>query len=322
MQGNRMGCPVWGDEFEAFGRIDPDSGVIEVDHSPRAGGGFTIMADAQQRVSSIESRQKAQLTTLLVSHRLYGTNKPLVDARAIDDSLETSPLTVHDRAQRLLRLLARNTPEIGGRTTVGPRMYDAFAWSESVEWTEVIFLLEYLKQQGWLLGPNGYGESTSMRVTVGGYQQVEQEMTEMVSSQGFVAMWFDASMAAVYEYGIRPALADLGYTAVRIDRTEHINKIDDEIIREIRRSRLVVADFTHGKSGARGGVYFEAGFAHGLGIPVFYTCRRDMVESLHFDTRQYAHILWDDPSELRQGLANRIGAVIGEARTVTLPIYT
>ena len=313
MQNDEMACPIWGDGFPAVGRKDPEGVTLEVHNSPRAGGGFTIAADAQEQVSSLESREKARLTTHLVSQRLYGTNRPPIDVRTIEEALQTSPLRVHQRAQRLLRLLARNTPEIGGRTTVGPRHYDAFAWSESVEWTEVIFLLEYLKQEGWLVGPNAYGESTPMRVTASGYGQVEQELTEIVSSQGFVAMWFDDSMTAAYEDGIKPALADVGYKAVRIDRTEHINKIDDEIIREIRRSRLVVADFTHGENGARGGVYFEAGFAHGLGIPVFYTCRKDMVDGLHFDTRQYAHILWDDPLELRLKLANRIGATIGES---------
>jgi hypothetical protein len=33
-----------------------------------------------------------------------------------------------------------------------------------------------------------------------------------------------------------PAIRDSGYEPMRIDRKEHINKIDDEIIAEIRRS--------------------------------------------------------------------------------------
>ena len=41
---------------------------------------------------------------------------------------------------------------------------------------------------------------------------------------------------------------------------------DDEIIAEIRRSRFLVADFTHGED-REGVVYFEAGFALGLAIP-------------------------------------------------------
>ena len=55
---------------------------------------------------------------------------------------------------------------------------------------------------------------------------------------------------------------------MRIDQKEHLNRIDDEIIAEIRRTRFLVADCTQGETGPRGGVYYEAGFAHGLKIPV------------------------------------------------------
>ena len=70
--------------------------------------------------------------------------------------------------------------------------------------------------------------------------------------------------------GLRRGIEDAGYQALRIDKKEDVVKIDDEIISEIRRSRFLVADFTQGNDGARGGVYFEAGFALGLGIPVIF----------------------------------------------------
>ena len=70
----------------------------------------------------------------------------------------------------------------------------------------------------------------------------------------------------------------------------------DEIIAEIRRSRFLVADFTHGEDGARGGVYYEAGFANGLGIKVIHTCREDAVRTLHFDTSHINHIVWRSPA--------------------------
>ena len=59
-------------------------------------------------------------------------------------------------------------------------------------------------------------------------------------------------------------------------------------------------------------MYYEAGFAHGLDLPVIFTCRDDAVETLHFDTNHYSHIVWSDPMDLREKLKNRILAVIGE----------
>lgn len=110
----------------------------------------------------------------------------------------------------------------------------------------------------------------------------------------------------MWENGLKIALEQTNYIPIRIDRTEHNDKIDDRIIAEIRKSGLLVADFT----GQRGGVYFEAGFVLGLGIPVIWTCRDTDVEKLHFDTRQYNHIVWTDSSELKEKLINRIEATL------------
>ena len=158
-------------------------------------------------------------------------------------------------------------------------------------------------------------------LTPTGVQRLEELETKAVNSeQAFVAMWFNESVNEACEKGIEPAIRDSGYKPLRIDKQEHIGKIDDQIIAEIRRSRFVVCDFTcelieyDGKQKAfpRGGVYYEAGFAQGLGIPVIWMCHADHIEHVHFDTRQFNHITWNTPEELREKLRNRIGAVIGD----------
>lgn len=93
---------------------------------------------------------------------------------------------------------------------------------------------------------------------------------------------------------------------LHMDLKEHNEKICDTIIAKIRKSRFMVADFT----GLRGGVYFEAGYALGLGLPVIWTCKNDHKDELHFDTRQYNHILWIDESDLYEKLRRRIEATI------------
>jgi hypothetical protein len=53
-----------------------------------------------------------------------------------------------------------------------------------------------------------------------------------------------------------------------------------------------------------------AGFAMGLGIPVIWTVREDQIGQVHFDTRQYNHIVYDSAEDLRKKLHNRIAATI------------
>jgi hypothetical protein len=71
-------------------------------------------------------------------------------------------------------------------------------------------------------------------------------------------------MNGVYDEAIQPAIREARYKPVRIDREQHANRIDDEIVGRIRGSRFMVADFT----GQRHGVYFEAGLMLGLGRTV------------------------------------------------------
>ena len=122
-------------------------------------------------------------------------------------------------------------------------------------------------------------------------------------------MWFSEEVRDLWVQGIEPAIAAAGYQPMRIDRHEHNNRIDDEIMAMIRRSKFIVADFTK----ERGGVYFEAGYALGLGLQVIWTCRKDALKEIHFDNRQYNFLTWTNDSlgDFAKRLQNRIEATIG-----------
>ena len=62
----------------------------------------------------------------------------------------------------------------------------------------------------------------------------------------------------------------------------------------------MIADITHENRG----VYFEAGYAEGIGRPVIYTCRTDTFKPEtghpHFDVNHHLHVTWDDPPSADQ----------------------
>ncbi len=117
-------------------------------------------------------------------------------------------------------------------------------------------------------------QSITFSMTPEGWVKLQElETSRIESKQAFVAMWFNDEMTSIWNDGLSKGIEDAGYLALRIDNKEHNDKICDEIIAEIRRSRFVVADFTKN----RGGVYFEAGFALGLGIPVIWTVQQVLV---------------------------------------------
>jgi len=238
---------------------------------------------------------------------------PLVDTTLVEIVRTARSMPVNRRADRLLQLVTTQTRFLGEPVRIFMHsMWEHLAWSESTNADEVRFLVDLLESRGWASINRQMG-AYDAKVLAEGYDRVDEvTRRESMSSQAFIAMWFDSSLDAARDDGLVAAIRDAGYKPMRIDMKAHNNKIDDEIIAEIRRSRFVVADFTHGQSGARGGVYYEAGFAHGLGLPVIFTIRKDLIDQAHFDTRQYSHILWEDPEDLRKQLADRIAATLGD----------
>lgn len=179
--------------------------------------------------------------------------------------------------------------------------------------TQLSTLLTQMMQEGLIGIPRAHGPlQRTVTLLAKGWARVdEMQRRRPASRRAFVAMWFDASIASAYKDGIRAALVDCGYEPpFRVDDPEHDQafdspdyqrKIDDRIMAEIRGARFVVADVTE----QRPAVYFEAGFAEGLGIPVIYTCREG--SDLCFDTRQSQHLLWTEPADLRESLVARLG---------------
>ena len=311
-------CPIW--QTPANHRYF-DNWMLLVD-SPRAGGEYFIHSHVARCLPEEfrDDRVKALLTSWIIEQRLLGAECPSITETEIREASKRQPLSVFERADRLLRYFQRITRYPGNLFEYSNHIEEdseylmqIMTWSESIRGEETDFFVDYLCNQGWIERTNPMFVPPTYRLTVGGYAHLaELERTIVDSSQAFVAMWFDDSMVPAWEDGIKPAIENTGYTPIRIDQKEHVDRIDDQIIAEIRRSRFVVADFTHGDQGVRGGVYYEAGFSHGLDIPVIFTCRKNTLEDLHFDTRQYNHISWENPEELREKLEARIGAVIGQ----------
>ena len=265
-------------------------------------------------------KERARLTTQLLNANLRGNPEPEVTYDMIQLAKDARPLPANERAERLLRHIVERNPDIAVPAELirdlnyreapnFPLTYSAMAWSETTTLREVDFLLEYLRELNFV-NLEDFGHAKDITVTVQGHAHVADQSTSTNSSQAFVAMWFDNSMDTVYNHALAPAIQAAGYEPYRIDRDNFLNKIDDEVIAQIRQSRFLIADFTHDPEGSvRGSVYYEAGFARGLGIPVIFTAHEDA--DLHFDTRQFPHILWkpNDFNTLRQGLTNRILAI-------------
>jgi nucleoside 2-deoxyribosyltransferase len=215
---------------------------------------------------------------------------------------------LHASVSTKLRRVLERARELTTRAGQGVQIYQGLDYPlfHAVE-EEVPFLIDTLLEQK-LLARKASGE---LVITAAGWAELEPTGSGGVPGTCFVAMSFKPELDSVYDQAIQPAIVACGFDVIQLSRVEHSENINDKIIAELRRAQFVVADFTFHP----GGVYFEAGYALGLGRLVIWTCRKSHFKKAHFDTRPYNHIVWEHESELREKLMNRIRALVPNAKT-------
>ena len=226
-----------------------------------------------------------------------------VSSTLVEKLVEVTRLpTAHECIDNLVTHLA-TTLRPGETVTLYPDLLRAVVGAVTA--IEVQWVINEAKRAGLLNGkpdddsrlfPTVIAEPTSL--TVGGWQHHADLMRQGAGSRhAFMAMDFnEADIRDFFAQHLQPAVAQTGF---ELRTTDHPGKtadlIDNRMRVELRTSRFVVCDLTHGNRGA----YWEAGFAEGIGRPVFYICRHDVRSSKdkavkpHFDTAHQPIVSWD-----------------------------
>jgi hypothetical protein len=254
---------------------------------------------------------RVRLSGWIRRHNLTGGN-PLIRPELSRQIKSMRLPGYRERANCALKMIAERFPSLETPTTIGVLANDLSLQgiSYSGDADEMMRLLRLLMAEENL---RGSGTGSSIRVlgatlTINGMLAAEALGASMSDSpQGFVAMWFDASLNDAWMNGFKKGIEGAGFVAMRIDSKEYVGGISDEVMAEIRKSRFVVVDYT----GQRKNVYFEAGFALGLGLMVIPTCRADEASNLEFDIRHMNTLDWHTPEDLASRLNTRIRALIG-----------
>ena len=312
MNTNADNCLIW---TAHSADIRKESGGLVVEHSDRVATSYSITPRTKQTLEAKinNDRDRAKLTTILLNLNHQGIDVPEVTPELISRAIAAPSLSVAERANRMLVLIGTDCDTIDDVyfTSIEHLLEREMAWTESTTNGELRYIWDYLMEMGWIKparDPNVHPNENCV-ITPAGHARIAELSTRTDSAQAFVARWFVKSMDDICDKAIAPAIMAAGYVPYRIEEADSLDPITDQIIAEIRRSRFLVADFTHGCDGARGSVYYEAGFAHGLNIPVIFTAREGTKP--HFDTSTYPHICWkpDELPAFRTALTNRILAL-------------
>lgn len=274
-------------------------------------GKFTITRTAASMAERMDIGKK--LTAWIRERTDSGAEVPEINSNTLKEVETALPsYRVAEKQLLLLRAFEKRT-QFPGQSLEVVSLFDyPIAWAGNEE--EFGYLLRSLIERKLIRRTDGPPELSDsfvfkFEITAAGWEFLnEHERPSVISNQVFVAMSFSEDLKPAWEAGIFPALQKAGYRSYRVDSEPHIDRIDLKIITEIKNSRFLVADVTQ----QRPGVYFEAGYALGFGLPVFWCVRSDDLENVHFDTRQYNHIVWEDEKHLAEQLYLFVTAIIGK----------
>ncbi|MDP8267603.1 MAG: hypothetical protein P9L97_02630 [Candidatus Tenebribacter davisii] len=254
-----------------------------------------------------------------IFRQLYNENrhkeKKIANAQELLDMV-TRPQNPMEQIDRILIFLYKNFKSMTNYITIDPK-YDyplAFATGdkEMASFLKHLFDSKLVNLEGSRdhyshVRRNDIVHNSNFCLTIEGYEKAQRlQDNKLNMDKVFVAMWFTREMTPVYKNAIEPAISACNFKPMRIDKKEHNNKIDDEILEEIEDCKFMIADFT----GQRGGVYFEAGYAKALKKEVIFTCKASESKEVHFDTNHFNYIFWKDEEDLKVKLIKRISESI------------
>jgi nucleoside 2-deoxyribosyltransferase len=203
---------------------------------------------------------------------------------------------------------------------VTPRLQWQSAYVNSM--ADLLAIIQLANQINYIELQKGYINQIVFELTITGLKRAEELIsTNIDSNQIFIAMKFDdpetKERREDFINTVKKACEEAsgGKLEAKIVQDKEFNDgIADKIKSEIRTSKAVIADYTFENQG----VYFEAGFADGLGIPVIRCCEEKWAlehdggieKAVHFDERHNNMIFWKSYSNLHERLINRIRNIL------------
>jgi hypothetical protein len=127
--------------------------------------------------------------------------------------------------------------------------------------------------------------------------------------RAFIIMAFSSPFNEIYMDVIKRACEDNGVEAVRADEIYGPGLIINDVVQEILRSPLIIADITPQNAN----VFFEVGYAFALNKPIILLAER--TTNLPFDISAFRVLFYEDSiagkSKIEQGLQKHIKAILG-----------
>ncbi|GIP34300.1 hypothetical protein [Paenibacillus sp. J2TS4] len=233
-------------------------------------GEYEILEEVYERLHARPHSQKRVQYPYISGYIREKTDKRekiMLDSDNLSPILESSdiPKTLEEKMNKCLLFLYRHSSRPEDSVVLNSIHY-SYNITYSPNLQEFIYILEELKTKKLITRIGA-----ALQLTAKGWEHAASLSDKKPNKTCFIAVPADSSLFEPFRDVVVPHMDDNGFAAVIQQPAADSSPEAANPLEQIRQSDVVIADLTR----SHPDVYFNAGFALGLGIPVIYTCGQE-----------------------------------------------
>ena len=237
-------------------------------------GEFIITDDAKFDTEAKigKDEQKRALASHAIRNLSARGTQVKVYSSDIDEFLKGSPPSVMEQANNLLNHFAATAKEPGNTIRfTHPEEFTGVTGALSKEGVTALF--EFLCESNFLKKQDSNLNAYAYSMTVKGWQHYEELSKQAKdSTKAFMAMKFgEPELDTIVDDIFRPAVLQTGFRLQKLNDEQSAGLIDDQLRVQIRRSRFLIADLTHGNNVPSTGNYNTSNKMMSCTLPQSYS---------------------------------------------------
>ncbi|MEK4058232.1 MULTISPECIES: hypothetical protein [Paenibacillus] len=264
------------------------------------GGFYSLRRDSYEPINSLPHPKKRDMLHLISAYirELTDCDEKVTLAANDLEPIANSPkipVTIEDKGNRLLQYLYRHSEGPEEPVVIQP-LSSSYNLTYSPNLQELVYIIDKLINEQLLIR-----EGMSFKLTGKGWSEAAanaggkklKPCVVLISDEGDLRTeWLELLLPKIEQCGYLPRL--LTHT-----KTQSREQYSLELIAD---SKLMIADL----SGQSPEVYFAAGYALGLNIPVIWTVNGSDADNLFVQIQDIRPMVWDTAEELAVLLQQRL----------------
>lgn len=263
-------------------------------------GFYSLRSDSYEPINSLSHQKKREMLHIISAYIREMTDRNQKVTLSVNDleSIVNSaqiPVTIEDKGNRLLQYLYRHAEGAGNPVVIQP-LSSNYNLTYSPNLQELVYIIDKLSKEGLLIR-----EGISFKLTDKGWREAAASIGGEQSKPCLVLIsdqekagteWLEKVLPKIEQCGYLPRL--LTYT-----NTPHGEKYSMDLLTDCK---LIIADLT----GQSPEVYFTAGYALALDIPVIWTVNNSDADNLSVQIQEIRPLVWNSTDELAILLQQRL----------------